>query len=307
MFKVQARWMYRLSRASLTLAGLLIVGAWCLSSRAHASQAVPAATDPSTTDAPLGEGAASTPAGSPAAFHYALGLLVTHGPDYAGGDRRKSGLSLAWAIEHGRFRVSSGRGSAFLGHGLRPVEPGASAILARSDRFNLSASLRVDRGRDDSAAPILTGLPPVRATLRGRLSAGYALTPRWIVGAGLSQDVLGRGGGAQMLTSLGYTWPLTQDTRVFFSAGASFADRTYLRSHFGVPAGGVGALPAFAPGAGLYSVDGGVEVMTALNRQWVVLAAVRASQLRGDARRSPLTMAPSGYSVSLGLAYRCCR
>jgi outer membrane protein len=295
------------SGAGFTLAGLLALGALFFSARAHATQAAPQASDALTGHSPAGERAASTPEGSPAAFNYALGLLVTNGPDYAGGDGRKSGLSPAWAIEHGRFRVSSGRGSAFLGHGLRPDEPGASAILARSDRFNLSASLRMDRGRDDADAPILTGLPPVRSTLRGRLSMGYALTPRWILGAGLSQDLLGRGGGAQLSTSLGYTWPLTPETRVFFSAGGSFADRTYLRSHFGVPAGGVGALPAFAPGAGWYSVDGGVEVMSSLNRHWVVLAAVRASQLRGDARLSPLTVAPSGYSVSLGLAYRCCR
>jgi outer membrane scaffolding protein for murein synthesis (MipA/OmpV family) len=31
------------------------------------------------------------------------------------------------------------------------------------------------------------------------------------------------------------------------------------------------------------------------------------SQLRGDARRSPLAVKPDSYSVSLGLAYRCCR
>ena len=63
----------------------------------------------------------------------------------------------------------------------------------------------------------------------------------------------------------------------------------------------------FAPGAGLYSVDAGVEVMSALSRHWVALGAVRVSQLQGDARRSPLTVDPTGYSVSVGLAYRCCR
>ena len=64
----------------------------------------------------------------------------------------------------------------------------------------------------------------------------------------------------------------------------------------------MGALPAFDPGAGLYSVDGGVEVMSALNRQWVALAAVRASQLRGDARRSPLTIEPTGTSFTSALS-----
>ena len=227
--------------------------------------------------------------------------------DYAGGAGRKNSLRPAWAIEYGRFRLSTSRGSAFMGHGLGPRESGASATLVERDRAYLSASLRIDNGRDGADAPILVGLPPVRSTLRARVSAGYALTPRWSVGAGLSQDILGRGGGAQLSASVGYAWPVTEQTKVVFGAGASFGDRTYLRSHFGVPAGSAGGLPAFAPGAGLYSVDAGVEVMSAIHRNWVVLGAVRMSQLQGDARRSPLSVQPTGYSVSVGLAYRCCR
>ena len=34
---------------------------------------------------------------------------------------------------------------------------------------------------------------------------------------------------------------------------------------------------------------------------------VRYSQLRGNARRSPLAVKPDNYGISLGLAYRCCR
>ena len=241
-------------------------------------------------------------------FNYALGALVSSSPDYAGGDGRKNSLRPAWAVEYGRFRLSTSRGSAFMGHGLAPRDAGgASATLAQGDQFNLSASLRIDKGRDASDAPILIGLPSVRSTLRARVSAGYAFTPRWSVGAGISQDILGRDGGAQISTSVAYTWPLTEQTKVVFGAGASFGDRKYLGSHFGVPPGSASPLPVFEPGAGLYSVDAGVEVMSALSRHWVILGAARVSQLQGDARRSPLTVEPTGYSVSVGLAYRCCR
>jgi outer membrane protein len=194
-----------------------------------------------------------------------------------------------------------------MGHGLRPRESGASATLAESGRFHLSASLRVDKGRDGADAPILVGLPSVRSTLRARVSGGYALTERWSVGAGISQDILGRDGGAQLSTSLGYVWPVTNQTKVTIGAGASLGDRKYLRGHFGVPEGGASPLPAFSPGAGLYSVDAGAEIMSAVNRHWVVFGAARVSQLTADARRSPLTVEPVGYSLSLGLAYRCCR
>ena len=147
----------------------------------------------------------------------------------------------------------------------------------------------------------------MRSTLRARLSTGYALTPRWSVGAGVSQDILGRDGGALMSLNLGYSFPYSQQTRVSFGLGAGFADRQYLRSHFGVPAGSASPLPAFDPKAGLYSVDAGVDVMVALSRHWVAVGGVSVSQLQGDARRSPLTVKPLGYSASVGLAYRCCR
>lgn len=241
------------------------------------------------------------------AFNYALGAIVGNSPDYAGGAGRKSSLRPAWAIEYGRFRLSTSRGGAIMGHGLGPRDSGASATLAQSERFRLSASLRIDNGRDDSDAPILVGLPTVRSTLRGRVSAGYALTRRWSVGVGLSQDILGRDGGAQLSTNVGYTWPITEQTKMAVGVGANFGDRSYLRGHFGVPQGSASALPAFDPRGGLYSVDAGAEVLHALNRHWVVLGAARVTQIRGDARRSPLTVEPTGYSVSLGLAYRCCR
>jgi outer membrane scaffolding protein for murein synthesis (MipA/OmpV family) len=248
--------------------------------------------------------------GSPK-LNYVLGAVVSNGPDYAGGDGRSSHLSPAWALEYGRFRLSTARGSALMGHGLEQRESGATAILAESDRFSLSASLRLDHGRESSDAPLLAGLPEVRSTVRARVSVGYTITSRWSVGAGLSQDILGRDGGAQLNTGVAYTLPITQQTRMVLGAGASFGDRTYLRTRFGVPAvaGGAGAarLPAYEPGGGLYSVDLGVGVMTALNRHWVVWGGVGVSQLQGDARRSPLTVRPASYSASMGLAYRCCR
>lgn len=242
-------------------------------------------------------------------LHYALGALAGYSPDYPGGAGHKSSLRPAWAVEYGRFRLSTSRGSAFLGHGIVTRESGASATLAQDDDFHLSASLRIDKGRDRSDAALLVGLPPVRSTVRARVNAGFDLTPRWTLGASFSQDILGRGGGTQASTSVGYTWPVSEQTRVSFGAGASFGDRKYLRSHYGVPASaaGISPLPTFEPGAGLYSVDAGVEVMTALSRHWVLLGAAGVSQLQGDARRSPTTVRPTGYSVSVGLAYRCCK
>lgn len=50
----------------------------------------------------------------------------------------------------------------------------------------------------------------------------------------------------------------------------------------------------------------GLEAATGALR-WLEERGVGASQVQGDARRSPLTVRPTSFSASLGLAYRCCR
>lgn len=242
-------------------------------------------------------------------LNYAIGASIVSGPDYTGGAGRTTKLRPAWALEYGRFKISGARGSALMGYGLDAVDSGVTATLAQSSHFNLRATLRTDDGRDGEGSPRLVGLPEVRSTLRGKLSVGYAITPRWSLGAGYSQDVLNHGGGAQFDTTLGYTFQWTPATKVSFSTSAGFADGTYMRSYFGVPASAATSspLPQFTPGAGLYSVGAGVDLMHALNHSWVMFGGLHASQLRGDARRSPLTVDPTGYAVSVGLAYRCCR
>ncbi len=269
-----------------------------------AQDAAPQRALPATPDA-----AAQDDVQAAKPFHYVLGMAYGLSPSYTGSDERKARLRPVLALEYGRFRLSSSRGSSVLHHGLDTRGSGASATLVDSDRFNISASLRIDNGRDASDAVLLQGLPEVRSTLRGRLSVGYALTDRWSLGAGLSQDLLGRSGGAQLNTGLQYAFALTPQTRVNFGVGAAWGNATFMRTQFGVPdsaASQGSALAPFAPGGGLYSVDAGMGVMTALNRRWVAFGGVTVSQLRGDARRSPLTVRASTYSATAGIAYRCC-
>ncbi|MFN3375953.1 MAG: MipA/OmpV family protein [Burkholderiaceae bacterium] len=248
-------------------------------------------------------------AAQPLRVHYVLGGIASASPDYPGSERRGYALRPAWALEYGRFRLSTSRGSALMGHGLGGQDSGASAALADGERFQLRAGLRFDRGRNGDASPRLAGLPEVRSTLRLRVSAGYALTSHWSLGLGVSQDWLGRDGGGQVSVTLGYALPISEVTRLSVGAGLHWADSTYMRTQYGVPTSAAGSspLPAYVPKAGWYNADVGVEVMHALSRHWVALGGLRVSQLQGAARHSPLTVEPLGYSVSVGLAYRCCR
>ncbi len=253
---------------------------------------------------------AVAPDGAKNRLHYVLGAAMGLGSAYAGSDERKTSLRPVLALQYGRIRLSSSRGSSLMGYGIESREGGASVALAQRERLSLTASLRIDGGRSSADATRLAGLPEVRSTLRGRLGMGYALSERWSLGAGLSQDLLGRGGGAQGNVGLRYVLPITAQTQLGLGVGAAFANGAYMRGRFGVPASAAGTtspLPFFEPGGGLYGVDAGMDLMVALNRHWVAFGGVGVSQLRGDARRSPLTVRATSYNVSAGLAYRCCR
>ncbi len=291
----------RFSPSLLRGACALALGLGCGAAAWAQSQTPP----PSAKPAPV-RTALDAPAPTESQTHYVLGLILGNGPDYAGGDGRKTSVRPAWAIQHGRFRLSTGRGSTLMGHGLTKRDEGASATLAESDDFNLSASLRIDNGRDAGDSARLVGLPEVRRTLRGRLGASYSLGEHWSIGASWSQDLLGRDGGGQLSASLGYARPLSAQTKLSWGMGSSWGDGTYMRSRYGV-SGGLSPLPNYTPASGWYSADMGVELMTAINRHWVAFAGVGVSRQLGEARRSPLTVEPVGYSASVGLAYRCCK
>ena len=237
-----------------------------------------------------------------------LGASLQSTPEYAGGDRRDLSLKPLWALQYGRVRLSTSGAAAVLGFGADAPGPGASADLLQGDRFKLNFALRLDHGRRSSDSPDLAGLPDVRQTLRGRLAASYKLDAHWTAAASVSQDLLGRAGGALGALDLGYRDRLSDAVHWSAGAGLAFGDGRYMGSYFGVPAGALRLpdRPAFAPGAGLRDVHSGVGLMAALAPSWVAFGGIGYSTLLGDAAASPLTKSRSSWSASLGLAWRCC-
>lgn len=237
---------------------------------------------------------------------FLLGVAANTSPNFFGGPSQHFKLKPVGALDWGRWRLSTGGGYGLMGQGRRERGSGAQAMLRETDRFNLSLSLNIDRGRDVADTERLKGVPDVRATVRARLRARYNLTDRWTASLAASQDILGRGRGMELDGWLGYRWPISQATRVDFGLGASWGNSQYMRSQFGIPQGATTAsgYPAFKPGAGLYQTEIGVDIAHALSRSWVVFGGMRYSQLHGDARRSPLTVRSKGVSASVGIAWR---
>lgn len=243
-------------------------------------------------------------------FTWVLGASVNNGPSYAGSSTRSTGVRPVIGLDIGRFTLSSGGGGSLLDFDLDARDSGLSARLLQWENLRLSGGLRLDGGRKGEDDPVLRGLPDVERTLRGRLSAIYDFNKHFSVRSTLSQDLLGRQGGATLQTSARYEFLISPRTEVGLAAGFTLANATYMRSYMGVPASAAGlttALPAYRPGGGMHGTQVGLEVKTLVSDHWVLFGGVGYQQLRGDARRSPLAVKPDNYNVSIGLAYRCCR
>lgn len=253
---------------------------------------------------------AETPApANGSSSQYVLGAALIWSPEYTGAGQQALKVRPLFAYQYGRFRISSSRAGALLGFGNSAAGAGATADLLRFERWKLGAGLRFDSGRQASDSIDLAGLPEIRRTLRGRIYTSYSFDANWGAGATVSQDLLGRGGGAVASFNFGYRDRLTEHSEWSAGTGVSFGNARHMKTYFGVSeaAAQSSGLAVFEPGAGVKDIGLGIGVTTELTPRWIGFAGIGASRLLGDAAASPLTKRAATPSANVGIAYRCCK
>ncbi|CAM3653609.1 MipA/OmpV family protein [Roseateles saccharophilus] len=237
---------------------------------------------------------------------YLIGVSVSSRPEYDGAASRQTRLNALWALQVGRWRLSTSGGSALLGFGRESAGPGASTQLIETARLRLGLALRVDNGRSSNDASTTRGLPDVKRTLRARLYANYSLAPDLNLGAALSQDLLGHQGGLNADVNLGWRFYRSPTLEWTSGIGFSAADAQNMRSYFGVPERAMAASgrPAYVPGSGLRDLHAGVGFTRPFARHWFVFGSAGASRLLGPAAASPLVEKRDGSYAAIGLAWR---
>ena len=237
---------------------------------------------------------------------YLVGASLVSSVGHVGQTEPRLSLRPLWAFQLGRFRLATSRASSLLSVGRNTVDPGLSTVLATTNGWRFTTSLRYDEGRKSGTDPLLAGLPDVRNTLRGRASANLDLGPRWSGSVSGSQDLLGRGGGFFLNTGLNYRYPVSEQTYWDLGLGAVWGTDLYRQTHYGISPEAALATgrPAYRLGGGWERVSLGWNMTSALNRHWVVFGGLNLSQLQGSVALSPLLGRKTVYGATLGLAYR---
>jgi len=238
------------------------------------------------------------------AWEGAIGLQLSNSPEYAGSDQRKFSVRPGIYLRWGRYAIATG-GNYVTRHNDDEIVRGVTADLVKRDDLRARLGLRYDQGRKTSDSGELAQLDEVRATLRARLSVVWEPVRDWRFGAGWSNDILGRDGGAVVDFGLARDFRPSQRSFVSIGTSVSWADEKYMRARFGISpeAAARSGKPAYDPGAGLRDVALTAQWRTDIDRSWTVWVSGGVSRLLGPTVDSPLTLQAGQAAVGVGAAW----
>lgn len=244
---------------------------------------------------------------SPTRFEGAIGLTLRHGAAFPGSSEMGYHLTPAGFLRYGRLTLT-GRGG-FTTRASDDVERGLAAELARRGKLRFSVGLRYEQGRAAADSAELAGMGDIRSTVRARWSARWDPSPEWRLAAGISSDLLGRGGG--VVSDIGITrrWALGRGESFSLSGQLGIAGRRYMQNWHGVTAAqsASSGLPAFDAAAGPRDLQVSAVWRTefeAVGQPFAAFLGAGHSRLLGSAADSPLTRRRDVNTLSGAVVWR---
>ncbi len=174
-------------------------------------------------------------------------------------------------------------------------------------------TLGYDGGRKDkdsksfsTGSDFLRGMGEIDATVEYGLS--LSTEPLGLpLSATLRKAPSGKGHGGTLLDLGAYIpFEVVAGLGTGVSIGATYADKNYTQSYFGVTPVQAGRtnFAVYTPGAGFKSASLGVDASYSLTKNWIVNGGVTASRLLGDAANSPIVQRKNNVNAVLLFGYK---
>lgn len=218
-----------------------------------------------------------------------LGVAGIHAPAYQGADKYRTMPFPVIDLKRGRFYANPRRGVGW--------------SLADGDTVSVGAGMTFVPGYRRRDAP--AGIGRLKNGAGARVSADLR-TGMVLASLGATKVLSGGVDGALIDASL--AWPLRLSPRLTLmpSIGATWADRKYNDTYFGVSAAQALAsgLPAYEAGRGIKDLSASLGAMYRLNDRITLGATASVSSLQGDAKDSPIVADLTQPALFLSAAYR---
>jgi outer membrane scaffolding protein for murein synthesis (MipA/OmpV family) len=193
------------------------------------------------------------------------------------------------------------------------VEFGQRGLIwnaVEAGRFRFALVAQFDPGRKDRDTSTLNptpgdkrlaGMGNVQSSTEAGVGLGYG--PVMLVAR---QSLSDRGPkGAQVDMTVEFPWSLSDRFDLRFAVGATWADRDYMQTYFGVTAAQARAtsFSVYAPKSGCRKVEASVGAEYAMAPRWKLQGNVGFTQLGDVAAASPLVGRRNAALAALGVAY----
>ncbi len=228
-----------------------------------------------------------------------LGAGAIYAPDFEGSDE--------FEVQPFPFISVEYRDLAY----IRGPEIGVNIIrLKATEDFSIKAGplVRYRRDRKEKRNKDLRGLGDVGTAIEAGGALSFEYRQAW-VRLSLAKDVADGHGGLVGEGEAGVRFNLSDTLIASATAKASWADKDYMGTYFGVTAAQAArsGLPVYRAESGLKDVGAGLSLSYMLGRNWMVTAVGGYSRLMGDAADAPLVVrrgSPDQFHGGLFLAYR---
>jgi len=232
------------------------------------------------------------------AWKFRVGIGAGSQPKFPGSEEHRTSVMPMLTAAYGRFYIGGAPGAG--------SPAGVGMFLLRDSGWSagigLGASLRSPRKESDS--PRLQGMGDIARTEQGSLFVNYDW--RWLgVHSNVQTDIGGKGEGTTASLDLVAHVPLGAGFMLSAGPGATWADRKYQKTFFGVDAAQSAAsgLAAYDAKAGVNLLRLNVGVNYRISSRWDVGLRAGLGRISGSAADSPVVERRNQSSFGLMATY----